>query len=523
MAKTYATWNPADKHANVTLSNGNLKAAVSGGWYSVRATIPKTAGKHYWELTLTARGTACRNGVGSSSAGLTTAPGDDVYGWGWQTHGYIYHNGTSAAYGAAQATADIISIALDLDNGKIWFGKNGVWPNSGNPETGAYPAYTGVTGNLFPMLGAIGGTVTANFGASAFAYTPPVGFAEGVYTEELQDVIITPDPLSATAALSSTPSLQIAPPALEGAAALSVLDIFLDRLITVEPFILAGALSANLRLEIVTPALAAIAVLDAGMEQQIIPGALVSEAILQISDIYKGFYIEAPPLTGLADLSASLQIDIVPDPLTGETCFTLTGLQLQLSPPAMAAAGSLSMTAITTFIDADYQITYLCVLTGAPDITLPISSFQGRFKSGDPSFLSVVIPGMEYAGDIAARSTGDIKLYMIKTYPDGNQVAEMIGSVALDDIRTDKGGLNQTITLSGHRTETFTPKTITLAGASYKMVYGGLKRYRCQPDLYLRPGDTVIINDGVADDTFTADVISWAISVASELMEVAEE
>lgn len=40
MAITYATWNPADKNANVTLSGGNLTMVTSvGSWCGARATI----------------------------------------------------------------------------------------------------------------------------------------------------------------------------------------------------------------------------------------------------------------------------------------------------------------------------------------------------------------------------------------------------------------------------------------------------------------------------------------------------
>lgn len=51
---TYATWNPADKSADITLSLGNLKATqTTSSWDSVRSTIGKTSGKWYWEYTMT--------------------------------------------------------------------------------------------------------------------------------------------------------------------------------------------------------------------------------------------------------------------------------------------------------------------------------------------------------------------------------------------------------------------------------------------------------------------------------------
>ena len=133
--------------------------------------------------------------------------------------------------------------------------------------------------------------------------------------------------------------------------------------------------------------------------------------------------------------------------------------------------------------------------------------------------LSVVIPGMEYAGNIVDHANGTLRVYMVKTYRDGNRIAECIGMADMDDIRIDEGTMHQSVTLSGYKTETHAAKTITLTGASYRMIYQGRKRYRCQPNLYLRPGDTVVVNG----DMFQADVITWAIGPGTEIMEVAEE
>ena len=51
----------------------------------------------------------------------------------------------AASYGDAWTT-DIIGVALDLDNHKLYFSKNGTWQNSGDPESGS----TG-TGSAFDL------------------------------------------------------------------------------------------------------------------------------------------------------------------------------------------------------------------------------------------------------------------------------------------------------------------------------------------------------------------------------------
>jgi len=79
------------------------------------------------------------------------------------------NNGTNPAYGAAFVSGDIIGVALDMNAGTITFYKNG---------TSQGQAFSGITGTIYPAMDAFSGTwtVTANFGASSFTYTPPSGF-----------------------------------------------------------------------------------------------------------------------------------------------------------------------------------------------------------------------------------------------------------------------------------------------------------------------------------------------------------
>lgn len=169
---TYATMNPADKNAAMTLSNGDLTATAQAGntaWQGVRATASVT-GKKYWEITLnTATASGMMLGIGNSSAPLNNFAGFDNNGWGYYQTGSKFHTSTGA-YGASYTTGDVIGVALDMDTGSLAFYKNGV-------SQGV--AYTGVTGTIYPLFTFKGGTppgaVTVNFGASAFAYTPPTG------------------------------------------------------------------------------------------------------------------------------------------------------------------------------------------------------------------------------------------------------------------------------------------------------------------------------------------------------------
>ena len=76
----------------------------------------------------------------------------------------------------AYTTGDIIGIALDLDNHKLYFSKNGTWQNSGNPESGASgtgSAYDLTTGYDYTFGGSVNHNssdqVSANFGSPPYA------------------------------------------------------------------------------------------------------------------------------------------------------------------------------------------------------------------------------------------------------------------------------------------------------------------------------------------------------------------
>ncbi len=179
------TWNPADKDANITLSGANLVVTSTlDNWRSARAADGKSVNKWYWEVTssVQAAGTYNLVGVGKSTAGLASYCGADADGWGYSAAGGgIYNNGTLLVGAPSFAQGDIIGVALDLDNGKLWFSKNGVWINSGDPSTGASPQASGIWGTLYPMVspGKSGNQLTANFGQTALAYAPPTGFIVG--------------------------------------------------------------------------------------------------------------------------------------------------------------------------------------------------------------------------------------------------------------------------------------------------------------------------------------------------------
>lgn len=185
---TYTNWNPSDKSSNLSLTNGNLTAALSSSASAgVRAVIGRTSGKLYFEITITGTIATAGTGLSTISAPLTGNP--NVYtqlvdGGVWRSGAY---QGYSVSGGSSFVSGDILGIAVDLGALRVWFRRNnGVW----NAGAGADPAanvggldissiFSGVAAYPALVMAATGMNETANFGATAFSYTVPGGFTAG--------------------------------------------------------------------------------------------------------------------------------------------------------------------------------------------------------------------------------------------------------------------------------------------------------------------------------------------------------
>ncbi len=191
----FPTLNFLDNGSNSTLSQGSLKATFSG-WSDAFGTfqVPFT-GKWYVELAVTTKG---NNYFGLWTTNYTDTDAGQDYGTGR----YIVHHGgvtggSSGGYMSAWSSGDIIGMAIDCDNGKLHWSKNGTYGSSGNPATGANQALTftatdvykiivaGASGNVsdinFGQNGTFGGTKVAQGNADGggignFYYAPPSGF-----------------------------------------------------------------------------------------------------------------------------------------------------------------------------------------------------------------------------------------------------------------------------------------------------------------------------------------------------------
>ena len=166
------------------MTNGRIsgRSAASGGCSTVSTHIVDR-GKWYCEFkVLNSTGETDYLLFGVGDAVNYTSPqylGQAATSYGYGGSGKKYNNAVGASYGDSYTTNDIIGIALDMDNHKVWFSKNGVWQAAGDPVAGANPAF-----NITPTEGYCVGVswsnppslMQAEFFEDDFNYTPPAGF-----------------------------------------------------------------------------------------------------------------------------------------------------------------------------------------------------------------------------------------------------------------------------------------------------------------------------------------------------------
>jgi hypothetical protein len=174
----FCTMNPLDNfYAGSTFTEGNTQVAQPAGSECFNTgTFGVTKGKWYWETKVIVTGTSGDFAGGISDIVATSAtatpPGQTANNYGYNgNNGQIRNNATSVAYGNTYTTNDIISTYLDLDNNKLYFGKNGTVQNSGTGFTITAPSST--TGGIYyPIVGerhTNANTLNVNFGNPSFS------------------------------------------------------------------------------------------------------------------------------------------------------------------------------------------------------------------------------------------------------------------------------------------------------------------------------------------------------------------
>ena len=214
----FATLNPLrTNRLTETYSEGNLRYASSQTSTNpaTTSTIAVSSGKWYWEVFIKAQGNTA-NSVGiidveygmenDSSAGYTSSSG--VYSY--QGAGTERSANGSPSYGDSWTDDDLIGVALDMDNGNVYFYKNGTIQNSGTAlqgsldttGSGTYSAYSLVYSNgdqiyNFGQDGSFNAEKTAQGntdgnGVGNFFYSVPSGYL-ALCTSNLPEPTISPN------------------------------------------------------------------------------------------------------------------------------------------------------------------------------------------------------------------------------------------------------------------------------------------------------------------------------------------
>jgi hypothetical protein len=188
-SNVFSTIDLLSTHAsNYTFANGNNKVTNSNGSTRItRGTLGASSGKYYFETKIATVGgsggfgTGLYVGVtdadyfeqlGTSQAFIGTGP-NQVAQRGDGSH--LAKNNTQINGYESCSAGNILQVALDLDNGYVYFGVNGTWGNSGDPTsgssgTGGVSITTGKT-YMFAASGYNGWSVETNFGNGYFGTT----------------------------------------------------------------------------------------------------------------------------------------------------------------------------------------------------------------------------------------------------------------------------------------------------------------------------------------------------------------
>tara|TARA_R100001443_G_scaffold100841_1_gene108375 strand:+ start:820 stop:2184 length:1365 start_codon:yes stop_codon:yes gene_type:complete len=189
-SNNFVTMNPLDNYYNTsTFTNGNTTVTTpSSGYSGVIGGMGASKGKWYFEFKPVSKtGDADEYSVGITGAPVTStnqphwklSTGYEYLG----VNGNYYNNDSGTSYGNTFTAGDIIGVAMDLDNSKLYFSKNGTFQNSGVPTSGSTgtgaisitaPGSTPI-GFYLPCCAftsnSAGATMSFNFGSGYFGTT----------------------------------------------------------------------------------------------------------------------------------------------------------------------------------------------------------------------------------------------------------------------------------------------------------------------------------------------------------------
>ena len=179
----FCTLNPLHKStSDVVLSEGNLKmvSGYSSGWQHCAATIAVKNGKWYWEAKALAVAATDKTSIGVFQFDTTDVDFINNTNTDRSSKGISGHGAGTGSYTYAQG--DIIMCGMDLDNNKVYWGKNGTWFGTLDPAAGS-GSTTQTISNANFCVPAVGGyddsSWELNFGVPQFSISSGNADANG--------------------------------------------------------------------------------------------------------------------------------------------------------------------------------------------------------------------------------------------------------------------------------------------------------------------------------------------------------
>ena len=179
----FCTLNPLHKStSDVVLSEGNLKmvSGYASGWQHAAGTMAVQNGKWYWEAKATTVSASDKTSIGVLQFNTSDVDFINNTNTDRSSKGISGHGAGTGSYSYSQG--DIIMCAMDIDNNKIYWGKNGTFFGTLDPANGTGSTTQTIDNANFcvPAVGGYGGsTWEMNFGVPQFAISS--GNTDGLY------------------------------------------------------------------------------------------------------------------------------------------------------------------------------------------------------------------------------------------------------------------------------------------------------------------------------------------------------
>ena len=200
----FPTLNPLYNPVNTTFGEGNLLMRGGDNFAASTVLLPKS-GKWYAEFSKYNNGALQSISVTRANTAMTNYAGylglaDNVE---YVSNGEVGNRTRGSTSDAPTWTNDagvVVAVAVDMDNGAVYFARNNTYINSGDPTSGssktgaiATDLLTDNNGDHVIAVHGYNGSnsygLYANFGQQPFTYTPPTGY-KALNSQNLPDPTI---------------------------------------------------------------------------------------------------------------------------------------------------------------------------------------------------------------------------------------------------------------------------------------------------------------------------------------------